>query len=150
MKKNIYFLIILLCSISFIRVLFILNEENIHISKNIDISYSFEDTRIENVEYAILDSEDASLATWSELDKDVSVKVAVNGGQIIAFRLTTLRDEIGMHEFKIEDTSICNSWLNSESYTSNGFRYTILKFVVSEIQYDGSMAFKLVPAGTIG
>lgn len=38
MKKNIYFLIILLCSISFIRVLFILNEENIHISKNIDIS----------------------------------------------------------------------------------------------------------------
>ena len=38
MKKNIYFLIILLCSISFIRVLFTLNEENIHISKNIDIS----------------------------------------------------------------------------------------------------------------
>ncbi len=38
MKKNIYFLIILLCSISFIRVLFHLNEENIHISKNIDIS----------------------------------------------------------------------------------------------------------------
>lgn len=38
MKKNIYFLIILLCSISFIRVLFPLNEENIHISKNIDIS----------------------------------------------------------------------------------------------------------------
>ena len=39
MKKNIYFLIILLCSISFIRVLFTLNEENIHISKNIDIYY---------------------------------------------------------------------------------------------------------------
>ena len=38
MKKNIYFLIILLCSISFIRVLFTLNEENIHISKDIDIS----------------------------------------------------------------------------------------------------------------
>lgn len=38
MKKNVYFLIILLCSISFIRVLFTLNEENIHISKNIDIS----------------------------------------------------------------------------------------------------------------
>ena len=119
-------------------------------SKNIDISYSFEDTRIENVEYAILDSEDASLATWSELDKDVSVKVAVNGGQIIAFRMTTLRDEIGAHEFKIEDTSICDSWLDSETYTANGFRYTILKFVVSKIQYDGSMAFKLVPAGTIG
>lgn len=38
MKKNVYFLIILLCSISFIRVLFTLNEENIHISKDIDIS----------------------------------------------------------------------------------------------------------------
>lgn len=38
MKKNIYFLIILLCSISFIRVLFTLNEENILISKDIDIS----------------------------------------------------------------------------------------------------------------
>ena len=38
MKKNIYFLIILLCSISFIRVFFTLNEENIHISKDIDIS----------------------------------------------------------------------------------------------------------------
>lgn len=38
MKKNIYFLIILLCSISFIRVLFTLNEENIHISKDMNIS----------------------------------------------------------------------------------------------------------------
>lgn len=38
MKKNIYFLIILLCSISFIRVLFTLNEENIHISKDLNIS----------------------------------------------------------------------------------------------------------------
>ena len=37
MKKNIYFLIILLCSISFIRVLFTLNEENIHISKDMNI-----------------------------------------------------------------------------------------------------------------
>ncbi len=38
MKKNIYFLIILLCSISFIRVLFTLNEENIYISKDMNIS----------------------------------------------------------------------------------------------------------------
>lgn len=38
MKKNIYFLIILLCSISFIRVLFTLNEGNIHISKDMNIS----------------------------------------------------------------------------------------------------------------
>lgn len=38
MKKNIYFLIILLCSISFIGVLFTLNEENIHISKDMNIS----------------------------------------------------------------------------------------------------------------
>lgn len=37
MKKNIYFLIILLCSISFIRVLFTLNEENIQISKDMNI-----------------------------------------------------------------------------------------------------------------
>lgn len=36
MKKNIYFLIILLCSISFIRVLFILNEENIYVSKEMN------------------------------------------------------------------------------------------------------------------
>lgn len=37
MKKNVYFLIILLCSISFIRVLFTLNEENINISKYMNI-----------------------------------------------------------------------------------------------------------------
>ena len=37
MKKNIYFLIILLCGISFIRVLIVLNEENIYVSKEMKI-----------------------------------------------------------------------------------------------------------------
>ena len=37
MKKNIYFLIILLCCISFIRVLIVLNEENIYVSKDMKI-----------------------------------------------------------------------------------------------------------------
>ena len=37
MKKNIYFLIILLCGISFIRVLIVLNEENIYVSKDMKI-----------------------------------------------------------------------------------------------------------------
>lgn len=117
-------------------------------SKNIHISYSFEDTRIENVEYAILETEDTTGAIWAQLDAEGRT-LAVNGGNVVAFRLTTVRDVIGEHEFKIEDSTICNSWYNSESYELNGYKYTILKFVVSEIQYDGSMEFKLVPAGAM-
>ena len=117
-------------------------------SKNINISYSFDDTRIDNVEYAVLKSEDTSTAVWAQLDGEGRT-LAVNGGDVVAFRLSSTRDVIGEHEFKIENSKICNSWYNGESYELNGSQYTILKFIVSEIQYDGSMDFKLVPAGAV-
>ena len=118
-------------------------------NKEIDISYSFVDARIENVEFSILDSEDASNATWTELDKDVSIKVSVDGTNVVAFRLSTQRDEIGAHEFKIQNDIICEGVLDSESYNANNIRYTILKFKVSTFRYEGSLEFKLVPAGLV-
>lgn len=117
-------------------------------SKNIHISYEFVDSRIENVEYAITHTEDTSMASWAQLDSE-GRSLAVYGSDVVAFRLTTVRDEIGAHEFKIENSKISNTWYNSESYEQNGYRYTILKFVVSRIQYDGVMEFKLVPSGVM-
>lgn len=116
--------------------------------KNIDISYFFDDNRIDSVEYAISNYEFSNY-DWQELVKDEPVRVSVTGKQIVAFRLISTKNVIGTHEFKIADSSICNSWLNGETSSESGFNYTILKFVVSDIQYDGSMEFKLIPAGSM-
>lgn len=118
--------------------------------KNIDIGYSFEDSRISSVEYAVLTGEAVSSETnWITLSKDNNTRVAVAGGTVIAFRLTSDKNIIGQHEFKIKNSTVCNSWYPGENFTDDSENYIIYRFIVSDVQYNGSMPFVLAPAGTI-
>lgn len=118
--------------------------------KNIEISYSFEDSRISSVEYAVLTGETTSSETnWTTLQKDNNANVTVVGGTVIAFRLTSDKNLIGQHEFKIQNLIICNSWYPGENSTGDNGNYIIYRFIVSDIQYSNIMPFVLVPAGTI-
>ena len=114
-------------------------------TKNIDVSYSFEDPRIERIEYAIAtENSDFQNLEWAELTKDESIKLAVTGQAVVCFRLTS-QSPIGSHEFKIENQKISNSKMEPLSVSADGKVYTILRYIVSNIQYDGDMSFKLVP-----
>lgn len=117
-------------------------------SKNIEVGYSFEDARIEMIEYAVFSQASQSQITWVELDLNVFVTTSVTSDMVVAFRISSSRDLIGFHEFKIENQTISNSSLTGESHSSENIKYTILKFVVSDVVYDGCMQFNLVPAGT--
>lgn len=113
-------------------------------TKNIDVSYSFEDPRIERIEYAIAtENSDFQNLEWAELTKDESIKLAVTGQAVVCFRLTS-QSPIGSHEFKIENQKISNSKMEPLSVSADGKVYTILRYIVSNIQYDGDMSFKLV------
>lgn len=114
-------------------------------TKNIDVSYSFEDPRIERIEYAIAtENSDFQNLEWAELTKDESIKLAVTGQAVVCFRLTS-QSPIGSHEFKIENQKISNSKMEPLSVSADGKVYTVLRYIVSNIQYDGDMSFKLVP-----
>lgn len=114
-------------------------------TKNIDVSYSFEDPRIERIEYAIAtENSDFQNLEWAELTKDESIKLAVTGQAVVCFRLTS-QSPIGSHEFKIENQKISNSKMEPLSVSADGKIYTVLRYIVSNIQYDGDMSFKLVP-----
>lgn len=114
-------------------------------TKNIDVSYSFEDPRIERIEYAIAtENSDFQNLEWAELTKDESIKLAVTGQAVVCFRLTS-QSPIGSHEFKIENQKISNSKMEPLSIGADGKVYTVLRYIVSNIQYDGDMSFKLVP-----
>lgn len=114
-------------------------------TKNIDVSYSFEDPRIEKVEYAIAtENSNFQNLEWVELTKDESIKLAVSGQELVCFRFTS-QSPIGNHEFKIENQKISNSKMEPLSFTNDGKNVTILRFIVSNIQYDKDMEFKLVP-----
>lgn len=114
-------------------------------TKNIDVSYSFEDPRIERIEYAIAtENSDFQNLEWAELTKDESIKLAVTGQAVVCFRLTS-QSPIGSHEFKIENQKISNSKMEPLSVSVDGKVYTVLRYIVSNIQYDGDMSFKLVP-----
>lgn len=114
-------------------------------TKNIDVSYSFEDPRIERIEYAIAtENSDLQNLEWAELTKDESIKLAVTGQAVVCFRLTS-QSPIGSHEFKIENQKISNSKMEPLSIGADGKVYTVLRYIVSNIQYDGDMSFKLVP-----
>lgn len=113
-------------------------------TKNIDVSYSFEDPRIERIEYAIAtENSDFQNLEWAELTKDESIKLAVTGQAVVCFRLTS-QSPIGSHEFKIENQKISNSKMEPLSVSADGKIYTVLRYIVSNIQYDGDMSFKLV------
>ena len=78
MKKNIYFLIILLCSISFIRVLFTLNEENIHISKDLNISAIV--TKIKkDKEKTVIDVKKYRITFYKQINVNLGDKVLISG-----------------------------------------------------------------------
>lgn len=114
-------------------------------TKNIDVSYSFEDPRIERIEYAIAtENSDFQNLEWAELTKDEGIKLAVTGQAVVCFRLTS-QSPIGSHEFKIENQKISNSKMEPLSVSADGKIYTVLRYIVSNIQYDGDMSFKLVP-----
>lgn len=114
-------------------------------TKNIDVSYSFEDPRIERIEYAIAtENSDFQNLEWAELTKDEGIKLAVTGQAVVCFRLTS-QSPIGSHEFKIENQKIGNSKMEPLSVSADGKIYTVLRYIVSNIQYDGDMSFKLVP-----
>lgn len=114
-------------------------------TKNIDVSYSFEDPRIERIEYAIAtENSDFQNLEWAELTKDESIKLAVTGQAVVCFRLTS-QSPIGSHEFKIENQKISNSKMEPLSVSADGKVYTVLRYIVSNIQYDGDMSFKLIP-----
>ena len=81
MKKNIYFLIILLCSISFIRVLFILNEKDINVSKNMSICAVV--TKIKkDKEKTIIDVKQGKkyrITFYKQISVSLGDKVLING-----------------------------------------------------------------------
>ena len=114
-------------------------------TKNIDIVYSFEDPRVERIEYAIA-TENSVIQNleWAELKKDESIKLAVTGQAVVCFRFIST-SPIGSHEFGIENQKISNSKMESWSTSSDGKYYTVMRYIVSNAQYDGSIQFKLVP-----
>ena len=81
MKKNIYFLIILLCSISFIKVLFILNEKDINVSKNMSICAVV--TKIKkDKEKTIIDVKQGKkyrITFYKQISVSLGDKVLING-----------------------------------------------------------------------
>ena len=81
MKKNIYFLIILLCSISFIRVLFTLNEENIQISKVMNI-YAVVTKIKQDKEKTVIDvkhGEKYRITFYKQINVNLGDKVLISG-----------------------------------------------------------------------
>lgn len=116
--------------------------------KNINVGFDFDDERIDTVEYAITSYNTTNL-DWQELSRAESVMVSVTGKQLVVFRLGSTKNTIGTHEFTIVNKNISNSWLEGEVQIENGINYTILKFVVSDIQYSGSMDFKLTPSASV-
>lgn len=118
------------------------------LSKNILVSYSFDDFRISNVEFAVFNSSGEMKTTgWAQLAKDVGINVLVEGGDVVKYRLTTERIAIAEREFKIENSDISAGQLSSEVVEGDQKVYSILSYIVSDIQYDGAMDFKLVFAG---
>ena len=116
-------------------------------SKNINISYAFDDSRIEKVEFAILERDgNIENASWKQLSKDVPITNAVIGGEVVAFRFTTSdREHIATIEFKIENSTMCSSWMDGIFQSAGDNKnYSICRYVVSYIQYDGDMDFKLI------
>ena len=115
-------------------------------NKNINISYAFNDSRIENVEFAILGQDgDIDDADWQPLSNGVPRTMAVTGGSVVAFRFTTSnREHIATNEFKIADTTICNSWMDSIFQSAGENNFSICRYIVSNIQYEGDMDFKLI------
>lgn len=111
--------------------------------KNINISYSFEDDRIESVEFAIQNQE-GTTSNWTTLTKNTPIKVSVIGGNVVKFRFKTTSEGVGAHEFNLTDTSLGNKVGKENSYVLEDKRYVEICFQISELQFENTRAFKLV------
>lgn len=118
-------------------------------SKNIKVSYSFEDPRVTSVEYALVTTLDGSTnIEWHSLKKDETAMLTVSGENYIFYRLTSERSTMASYEFTISNQLVCDTRLSTITESGDECVYTIFRFEISNAQFTTTEDFKLVLSGT--
>ncbi|MBP3431935.1 MAG: hypothetical protein J6K39_03690 [Clostridia bacterium] len=118
--------------------------------KSAKIGYSFDDSRVEGVSFAIIDNAEAAaqIAEWTSLTgKDDLRQMAVYAHQYVAFRLDLAQTSVGAFELVVADSTVSDA-SSSITYSDAENDYLVLIFRVSNAYFDGAKEFKLVKAGS--
>lgn len=115
--------------------------------KQIEVSYNFEDFRVEEVSFRIEPENtiETDFENFEVLQKQTAVSKIVEVGDFVVFRLKTGVETVSISEFQIQQQRNISGWVSSDVYVEEGSNYIQFKYLISNFQTMQIQDLVLIP-----